>query len=65
VSRKPGAIHNLQTQLKRDLSYAEMRKAYAQLYISSGADPLPDSLPDDRLQTIAIALQNSEAGWNR
>jgi outer membrane protein TolC len=60
-----GELNNLQTQLKRDLSYAEMRKAYAQLYISSGADPLPDSLPDDRLQTIATALQNSEAGWNR
>ncbi|KQQ55497.1 transporter [Pseudomonas sp. Leaf127] len=60
-----GELNNLQTQLKRDLSYAELRNAYAQLHVSSGADPLPDNLPDDKLQTIANALQSSEAGWGR
>ncbi|GAB7529220.1 hypothetical protein PS3A_16290 [Pseudomonas sp. 3A(2025)] len=60
-----GELNNLQTQLKRDLSYAELRNAYAQLYVSSGSDPLPDSLPDNNLQTIATALQNSEANWGR
>lgn len=60
-----GELNNLQTQLKRDLSYAEVRNAYAQLYVSSGSDPLPDSLPDSNLQTIATALQNSEANWGR
>lgn len=60
-----GELNNLQTQLKRDLSYADLRNAYAQLYVSSGADPLPDKLPDDKLQTIATALQNSEANWSR
>ncbi|GGU56895.1 hypothetical protein GCM10009504_12340 [Pseudomonas laurentiana] len=60
-----GELNNLQTQLKRDLSYAELRNAYAQLYVSSGSDPLPDTLPDNNLQTIATALQNNEANWNR
>lgn len=60
-----GELNNLQTQLKRDLSYAEVRNAYAQLYVSAGTDLLPDSLPDRNLQTIASALQASEANWNR
>lgn len=59
-----GELNNLQTQLKRDLSYAELRNAYAQLYVSSGTDLLPDTLPDNNLQTIATALQNGEANWN-
>lgn len=60
-----GELNNLQAQLKRDLSYAELRNAYAQLYVSSGTDLLPDSLPDNNLQTIATALQTSEANWSR
>jgi len=60
-----GELNNLQTQLKRDLAYAELRNAYAQLYVSSGTDLLPDTLPDSNLQTIATALQNGEANWNK
>lgn len=60
-----GELNNLQTQLKRDLSYAELRNAYAQLYVSAGTDLLPDSLPDGNLQTIASALQASEMNWGR
>ncbi len=60
-----GELNNLQTQLKRDLSYAELRNAYAQLYVSSGTDLLPDTLPDNNLQTIATAPQHGHANWNR
>ncbi len=60
-----GELNNLQTQLKRDLSYAEMRNAYSQVFVSSGADPLPRELADDKVQTIANALQTSEESWNR
>ena len=60
-----GELNNLQTQLKRDLSYAELRNAYAQLFVSTGAEPLPASLPDDKVQTIANALQSSESSWSR
>lgn len=60
-----GELNNLQTQLKRDLAYAELRNAYAQLYVSSGTDLLPETLPDSNLQTIATALRKGEASWNR
>lgn len=58
-----GELNTLQAQLKRDLSYAELRNAYAQLFVSAGVDPLPETLPDDKLATIASALQSSESRW--
>ncbi|MGQ7818906.1 TolC family protein [Metapseudomonas furukawaii] len=58
-----GELNTLQAQLKRDLSYAELRNAYAQLFVSAGLDPLPASLPDDQLATIASALETSESRW--
>ncbi|BAN47412.1 TolC family protein [Metapseudomonas resinovorans] len=58
-----GELNTLQAQLKRDLSYAELRNAYAQLFVSAGVDPLPKSLPDDRVATIASALQSNESRW--
>ncbi|MDH4568074.1 TolC family protein [Pseudomonas sp. BN414] len=58
-----GELNTLQAQLKRDLSYAELRNAYAQLFVSAGVDPLPESLPDDKLATIANALESGESRW--
>ncbi|MCY1342615.1 hypothetical protein D9M69_286120 [compost metagenome] len=58
-----GELNTLQAQLKRDLAYAELRNAYAQLFVSAGVDPLPESLPDDKLATIASALQSNESRW--
>jgi outer membrane protein TolC len=58
-----GELNTLQAQLKRDLSYAELRNAYAQLFVSAGVDPLPETLPDDKLATIAGALQSNESRW--
>ncbi|MNQ94556.1 Outer membrane efflux protein [compost metagenome] len=60
-----GELNNLQTQLKRDLAYAELRNAHAQLFVSAGTDLLPETLPDNRLDTIAAALQSSESRWVR
>ncbi|MCU1717248.1 TolC family protein [Pseudomonas sp. 5P_3.1_Bac2] len=60
-----GELNSLQAQLKRDLAYAELRNAYAQLYVSSGSDPLPDTLADNNLQTIASALQQTEQSWGQ
>ncbi|WP_330115144.1 TolC family protein [Pseudomonas sp. JS3066] len=58
-----GELNTLQAQLNRDLSYAELRNAYAQLFVSAGVDPLPESLPDDKLATIANALETGESRW--
>lgn len=58
-----GELNTLNAQLQRDLSYAELRNAYAQLFVSAGVDPLPQTLPDSNLGTIAGALQSSESRW--
>lgn len=58
-------LNNLQAQLRRDLAYAELRNAHAQLFVSAGLDPLPESLPDARLDTLAHGLQSREASWNQ
>jgi outer membrane protein TolC len=58
-------LNHLQALLRNDLSYAELRKAHAQLFVSAGADLLPDALPDSELQTLATALAEGEARWDR
>jgi len=58
-------LNNLQAMLRNDLSYAELRKAHAQLFVSAGADLLPESLPDAELATLAAALAESEQRWAR
>ncbi|MDH4553721.1 TolC family protein [Pseudomonas sp. BN417] len=58
-----GELNTLNAQLQRDLSYAELRNAYAQLFVSAGVDPLPETLPDSNLSTIAGALESSESRW--
>lgn len=58
-----GELNSLQAKLKRDLAYAELRNAHAQLFVSAGTDLLPERLPDGNVQTIASALASSEARW--
>jgi multidrug efflux system outer membrane protein len=60
-----GELNSVQAQLKRDLAYAGVRNAYAQLYVSTGSDPLPDTLTDNSLNTIASALQSTEQSWGQ
>ncbi|MBE7373379.1 TolC family protein [Pseudomonas lopnurensis] len=58
-----GELNTLQAELRRDLAYAELRNAYAQLFVSAGVDPLPEVLPDDKVSTIASALASNESRW--
>ncbi|MDX1368710.1 TolC family protein [Pseudomonas sp.] len=58
-----GELNALQADLRRDLSYAEMRNAYGQLFSSVGMDPLPSQLPSTELSVIAQALATSETRW--
>jgi len=60
-----GELNALQADLRRDLAYAELRNSYGQLFASAGLDPLPATLPSDKLSDIAQALGNSEARWQR
>lgn len=58
-----GELNALQANLRRDLSYAELRNSYGQLFASAGLDPLPEQLPSGELSTISQALANQEARW--
>jgi outer membrane protein TolC len=60
-----GELNALQADLRRDLSYAEMRNAYGQLYSSAGLDPLPRELPSTELSVITQAFADSETRWQQ
>ncbi|HZX18694.1 MAG TPA: TolC family protein [Pseudomonas sp.] len=58
-----GELNTLQADLRRDLSYADLRNAYGQIFASAGLDPLPDEVQSTEVQSIATALANREAAW--
>ncbi|MBX9406432.1 TolC family protein [Pseudomonas baetica] len=58
-----GELNNLQADLRRDLSYADLRNAYGQIFASAGLDPLPDQVQSTDVQAIANALANRESAW--
>jgi multidrug efflux system outer membrane protein len=58
-----GELNTLQADLRRDLSYADLRNAYGQIFASAGLDPLPDQVQSTEVQSIAIALANRESAW--
>ncbi|AOE63262.1 TolC family protein [Pseudomonas corrugata] len=58
-----GELNTLQADLRRDLSYADLRNAYGQIFASAGLDPLPDEVQSTKVQSIATALANREAAW--
>ncbi|WP_285419495.1 TolC family protein [Pseudomonas sp. efr-133-TYG-5] len=58
-----GELNTLQADLRRDLSYADLRNAYGQIFASAGLDPLPDQVQSTQVQSIATALANRESAW--
>lgn len=58
-----GELNTLQADLRTDLSYADLRNAYGQIFASAGLDPLPDEVQSTEVQSIATALANREAAW--
>ncbi|WP_339447934.1 TolC family protein [Pseudomonas sp. EA_5y_Pfl2_R50] len=58
-----GELNNLQADLRRDLSYADLRNAYGQIFASAGLDPLPDQVQSTEVESIATALANRESAW--
>lgn len=60
-----GELNNLQADLQRDLAYAELHNAHAQVFASVGLDPLPAQIKSDSLSAISQALASREAQWQR
>ncbi|TWC13162.1 MULTISPECIES: TolC family protein [unclassified Pseudomonas] len=58
-----GELNTLQADLRRDLSYADLRNAYGQVFASAGLDPMPDEVQSTQVQSIATALASREAAW--
>ncbi|VVP53422.1 hypothetical protein PS862_05538 [Pseudomonas fluorescens] len=58
-----GELNTLQADLRRDLSYADLRNAYGQIFASAGLDPMPEEVHSTEVQSIATALANREAAW--
>jgi hypothetical protein len=58
-----GELNTLQADLRRDLSYADLRNAYGQIFASAGLDPLPTTLKSTEIKSIADAMATRENGW--
>jgi outer membrane protein TolC len=60
-----GELSLLLSDLRRDLAYAELNNASGAILLSIGADPLPTTVPDGSLETLAAAIRETEAAWRR
>lgn len=56
-------LQSLLAQLRRDLAFAEMRNSVGRLYLSLGADPLPDSIANNDVSTLANEIKSITEGW--
>lgn len=56
-------LQALLAELRQDMAYAEVRNAVGLLYVTIGADPLPDTLQDHDLKTVAGALKAVNDQW--
>jgi outer membrane protein TolC len=54
---------SLVSDLRRDLSFAELQNAYAKVMVSAGIDPLPDTIPADDLATVSKAVEDGMKSW--
>lgn len=60
-----GELNLLISDLRRDLAYADMNNASGAVLLSIGADPMPDTVIDGSLATLAAAIRDTEAAWRR
>jgi outer membrane protein TolC len=57
-------LNALNTSLRHDLAYAELRNAYGQIFATVGLDPLPKNQASDNLSHISQVLAQSEHNWD-
>ncbi len=58
-----GELNAVFGTLRRDLAYAEAQNAAGRIFLSLGADPLPEAMPAASLSAIAATLEDTEANW--
>ena len=60
-----GELRAVLATLRRDLSFAQLQNAAGQVFVSIGADPMPQQVAAADIGTLAAALADVEAGWYR
>jgi outer membrane protein TolC len=58
-----GELNALVADLRRDLAYARAQNAIGQVYVTVGADPLPDAIAEASVDSVAAAIRESLQGW--
>lgn len=58
-----GELNAVNTSLRNDLAYAELRNAYGQIFATVGLDPLPQAQTSGTLSAISKKLSDSEKRW--
>jgi outer membrane protein TolC len=53
----------VQSQLRRDLAFADANNAFGRLFLSIGADPLPEALDAPTVATLTQAIDRTETAW--
>lgn len=53
------------SELRRDIAFAAMSNAAGRIYVTAGADPLPPSVPDYSVATLASAIEKTMERWER
>lgn len=51
------------SELRRDLAFTDMRNSVGRLYLTLGADPLPDTIENTDVRTLAGALKKINEDW--
>jgi outer membrane protein TolC len=60
-----GELNALVADLRRDLAFARVQNALGQVYVTVGADPLPDEIVEASVDTLAEAIRTTLQGWQR
>lgn len=56
-------INALLVSLRRDAAYASVQNAFGALMVSAGADPLPETVPDHDIGTLAQSIRDTMRNW--
>lgn len=58
-----GEVDALLSDLRRDFAYAEAQNALGRVFVSVGADPLPEQVAAVDLSSLEGTLRETEKGW--
>lgn len=69
-TRAEGALQEIRSELRalvadlrRDLAFADVRSALGRVYLSVGADPMPEEVDGHDVQSLAAALRERSENW--